>query len=339
MDKLAYHFNKKKKPAKTEGKFLYYYPCDEEDNPNAWFGNKSYIVIEVTQAEWETLFELDRLEYNNTHKYQRHTNRFSNKDEDDLTPKQQQKRINKDTPFSEIVDEQVDRQILLSRLPLQDKKILELSEDKTQSSLAAELGVTQGYISSSIKKANRAVDEYIFKTGTRDEIVWHCWNTFVDKGKMPYFIDVEIEFVIRGLLNDMLPFYHWYYSVGELCRFILKYYLFDNDKMDDEIAEYLSTASEEERIHFVDYYGEQPPIIGAVYLRLCKEMKRRQDIRLQDLDKLYNNLYDTVDKLARRLKTTVYDFMTKRFYPFIAKHRRKRLQDFYKAYSGKRLPN
>ena len=28
MDKLAYHFNKKKKPAKTEGKFLYYYPCE-----------------------------------------------------------------------------------------------------------------------------------------------------------------------------------------------------------------------------------------------------------------------------------------------------------------------
>ncbi|MCM1289584.1 MAG: hypothetical protein NC132_02895 [Corallococcus sp.] len=64
MDKLAYHFNKKKKPANTEGKFLYYYPCDPEDNPDAWFGDKCYIVIEVTEQEWEALRELDRLEYN-----------------------------------------------------------------------------------------------------------------------------------------------------------------------------------------------------------------------------------------------------------------------------------
>ncbi len=69
MDKLAYHLNKKKKLAKTEGKFLYYYPCDAEDNPNVWFGPKAYIVIEVGEKEWEALFELDRLEYNNTHKY------------------------------------------------------------------------------------------------------------------------------------------------------------------------------------------------------------------------------------------------------------------------------
>ena len=88
MDKLAYHFNKKKKPAKTEGKFLYYYPCDAEDNPDVWFGPKAYIVIEVSEQEWEALFELDRLEYNNTHKYQRHTYRISNKDEEVLTPKQ-----------------------------------------------------------------------------------------------------------------------------------------------------------------------------------------------------------------------------------------------------------
>lgn len=183
------------------------------------------------------------------------------------------------------------------------------------------------------------MDNYIFKTGSCDEIVWYCWNMFVDKGEMPNFIDVELEFVLRGLLRDMLPFYHWYYSVGELCRFILKYYLFDNDKMDEEITEYLNTANEEDRTHFVDYYGDQPPIVGAVYIRLCKEMKRRQDIGLHDSDKLYNDIYATVDKLARRLKTTPYDFFTQRFYPFIAKWRKKRLRAFYKTYTGKRLPN
>ena len=51
MDKLAYHLNKKKEPAKTEGKFLYYYPCAEEDNPDVWYEEKPYIVIEVSEAD------------------------------------------------------------------------------------------------------------------------------------------------------------------------------------------------------------------------------------------------------------------------------------------------
>lgn len=58
MDKLAYHFNKKKKPAKSEGKFLYYYPCDAEDNPDKWFGDKAYIVLEVSEKEWDALFTI-----------------------------------------------------------------------------------------------------------------------------------------------------------------------------------------------------------------------------------------------------------------------------------------
>lgn len=121
MDKLAYHFNKKKKPAKTEGKYLYYYPCDPDDNPDAWFGDKCYIVIEVSEQEWEALRELDRLEYNNTHKYQRHTNRISDKDEEELTPKQQQKRIDKETPFNVLVNEQIDKEILYAHIPVRDR--------------------------------------------------------------------------------------------------------------------------------------------------------------------------------------------------------------------------
>ncbi|MCM1218972.1 MAG: hypothetical protein NC548_31205 [Lachnospiraceae bacterium] len=61
MDKLAYHLNKKKKPAKTQEKFLYHFPCFEDDNPDVWYGKKSYIVIEVSESEWEALFELDRI--------------------------------------------------------------------------------------------------------------------------------------------------------------------------------------------------------------------------------------------------------------------------------------
>ncbi len=339
MDKLAYHFNKKKKPAKTEGKFLYYYPCDAEDNPDVWFGPKAYIVIEVSEKEWEALFELDRLEYNNTHKYQRHTYRISNKDEDELAPKQQQCRINKDIPFNVLVNEEIDRDILSGNLPHQDRKILEvMSDGNTQKEAAKELGVTQGYISSALKKADRSVDDYVFKTGTRAEIVWHCWNRFMKHLEMPYFLDVELEFVLRKLLCDLMPFTHWFYSFGELCRYILTYYFFDNDKMDEEISEYLKSASEEDRKHYEDYYGDQPPIVGAVYIRLCREMNRRQRTLSQDSDKFYTSIFASVEKITKRLNVNLEEFLTQRFYPYVAKWRNKRLRQFYKVYTGKNLP-
>lgn len=73
MDKLAYHFNKKKIPAKTEGKYKYYYPCLLKEEADEQYGDNYYIVTEVSESEWESLLELDRIEYNNTHKFTRHS--------------------------------------------------------------------------------------------------------------------------------------------------------------------------------------------------------------------------------------------------------------------------
>ncbi|MDE6058848.1 MAG: hypothetical protein K2G44_02285 [Clostridia bacterium] len=339
MDKLAYHFNKKMKPAKTEGKYLYYYPCDSADNPDIWYGDRAYVVLEVSESEWETLFELDRLEYNNLHKYQRHTKHISGRDEDELSPNEQQRWIDKSEPLSDLVNERIDKKILYNNIPLQDRKVLSAIEKRdTQTEAASSLGFTQGYMSTALKRANRSIDNYIVETGTHTEIVWHCWNRFLEKGEMPYFLDVELEFVLRGLHFEMLPLFHWYYSVGELCRSILQFYLFENEKMDDKITEYLEAANEEDRVHFQEYYGDQPPIIGAVYLRLTKEMHRRQETHLHESDKFYTSIYATAEKIAKRLNVSVEEFINQRFYPYIAKWRNKRLRQFYKAYTGKKLP-
>jgi len=339
MDKLAYHLNKKKKSAKTEGKFLYYYPCDNEDNPDVRFGQKSYIVIEVSETEWEALLELDRLEYNSIHSYHRKTERIANVNEDELTPNQQERRIDRDIPFDEIINDEYDRKILLSHLSRRDRKVLEaMADGGKQSEAAKELGVTQGYISTALKRAYRSVDDYIFKTRTRTEIVWYCWNRFISMEEMPYFLDVQLEFVIRHLLGDLLPFTHWFYSVGDLGRHILTYYYFDNDTMDDEVEDYLQFASEEERKHYEDHYGDIPVIIGAVYIRLCREMSRRQKFGFHDSYKFYENIFDTLEKITKRLKTGVEEFLINRFYPYVATWRNRRLRQCYKYYTGKSLP-
>lgn len=155
--------------------------------------------------------------------------------------------------------------------------------------------------------------------------------------ELPDFLDVEIEFVIRGLLNTLLPFINWFYSIGELCRYILRYYLFDEDKIGNDIELYLANASPKKQKYFKNYYSEQPPIIQGVYVRLCMEIKRREANSLTDSHKAVNGIYTAVSKIAKRLGISVEECLTQRLYPFLAEKRSKRLKAFYKYYAGKKL--
>ena len=331
--------NKKKKPAKTAGKFLYYYPCNSKDKANFHIGDKKYIEIEVTEKEWEALRELDRFEYNNWHKVYRHNEPFP-EDEEILSPRKQQKWINKDIPFSTLAIEQLDRICALSTLTPQERTVycLVVDEGIKQKDIAEELGITQGAVSSTFRRARRKLDAYdLSKDNAPDDIVWKLWQIFMRDFELPDFLDVEIEFVIRGLFSDLLPFINWFYSIGELCRYILRYYLFDEDKIDADIEKYLSNAPYNEQRHFKDYYVDQLPIIQGVYVRLCMEVKRREANRLTDSHKAVDGIYSAIEKIAKRLGVSVEECFTKRLYPYLAEKRNRRLREFYTQFSGKKL--
>ena len=338
-NKLAYHLNKKKKPAKTESKFFYYYPCKKRDAPNVRIGDQYFIRLEVSEQEWEALIEMDRFEYNNTHKFQRHTYVFPDTDEDTLSPKAQERRIEKDTPFTDTLNEETDREKLMVKLSKTEQEVLPLCDEGiSQAEIAEDLGVTQGHVATILKKANAKMIEYETAKATPDEIVWKYWEIFLNTGEMPNGLDVELEFVIREIFADSMPVLYWYYSVGELCRHIMRYYLFDEDKIEEDIAQFKRAVKDNERQYFEAHYGEKLPIIQAVFARLGLEVVRRMETGLHDSTKLYTSIYATVEKIATRLKTTVYEFLTRRFYPFFAERRNKRIRQFYKAYSGKNTP-
>ena len=339
MDKLAYHLNKKKKPAKTEGKFLYYYPCNSKGKPNFRIGDKKYIEIEVTEKEWEALHELDRFEYNNWHKIYRHNEPFP-EDDEMLSHHEQKKWMDKDIPFSTVSNEQIDRLRALSILTPQERTVYCLAVDEgiKQKNIAEELGITQGAVSSTFNRARRKLDACdLSADNTPEDIVWKLWQIFMRDWELPDFLDVEIEFVIRSIFGDLLPFINWFYSIGELCRYILRYYLFDEDKIEADIEKYISTASTKKQKHFKDYYAEQPLIIQGVYVRLCMEVKRRETNKLQDSHKAVDGIYTGVEKIAHRLDVSVEECLTQRLYPFLAEKRNKRLKEFYKYYTGKKL--
>ena len=340
MDKLAYHYNKKKLPGKTPGTFLYYYPCKRREQANARLEDKSYIVLEVSPRQWEMLIELDRLEYNSNHAYSRHTIRIPDSDENAMSPAMRERRIDKGIPFSYFIHENMDKERLCSSLSEREQTVLRLceEEDCTQTEAARELRVTQGYISRLLKQAREKRFYLKNKNASRDEIVWNYWHYFSSYGETPDYTDVFVEFILRSMAGDFLPLLHWFPSFGELCRFVLKCYLFDEDKTEEEIAEYLKTTSAQEKEHYEEYYGELPPLIGIVYIRLQKEISRRKSRGLVESDKMTDSIVSTAEKIAGRLNMSAFDFFAQRAYPVLAVWRNKRIRQFYRFYSGKSLP-
>ena len=294
MDKVAYHYNKKKLPGKTPGTYLYYYPCKRREQANARLEDKSYIVLEVSPQQWEMLIELDRLEYNSNHTYSRHSVRMPDSDENALSPALRDKGI----PFSHFIHENLDKGKLYSALSEKERTVLQLceEEDCTQAEAAKELRVTQGYISRLLKQAREKRFYLKNKNASRDEIIWNYWQYFSSYGEIPDYTDVILEFILRSMAGDFLPLLHWFPSFGELCRFVLKYYLFDEDKTEEEIAEYLKTTSAPEKEHYEEYYGELPPLIGVVYIRLQKEITRRKSRGLHDSNKMTDSIVSTARK-------------------------------------------
>lgn len=195
---------------------------------------------------------MDRFEYNNWHKVYRHNEPFP-ENEERLTPEQQQKWINRDVPLAVTTAERIDIIRALSTLTKREREVYCLSVDEQckQKDIAAELGITQSAVSSTFRRARRKLDAYdLSKDNTPDDIVWKLWQIFMRDFELPDFFDVEIEFVVRNIFGDILPFINWFYSIGELCRYILRYYLFDEDKIIQDIEKYLSAATDTEKTTF-----------------------------------------------------------------------------------------
>ena len=294
----------------------------------------------MTEREWQILFSLDKEEYNDDHAYVRKfTPLIYSKDEEELTPEQRQKRIGGTLLFDEVSDDRIDICRAMKHLTEQEREVYTFArfKDMRQADIAKKMGVTQGYVSMLLEQAEEKIAE-CDGDKTPDGVAWRYWQQFVKKGYMPNYVDVEIEYALTQLVFDFVPFIHWFYSVSDLIRFATKSYLFDNDKMTAEIAEYRATEPDEERQHFDDYYGDKPEIIGALYIRFVKEVRRRRSRGLHESDNIYTTFISMADKIAKRVHMTTAEFIDKRFMPYVAEKRMKSARQFYKLYTGKIFP-
>ena len=130
-------------------------------------GGNGYIVIEVTEKEWEALFELDRIDYNNEHKYVRHTSPISDDEEDELPVKEQEAFISDNIPISTATAEKMDKEALFSKLSEDDRQILNLLKNENQKQIAEKFGATQGYVSTLKKRAQYNLDYLEYKDAVK----------------------------------------------------------------------------------------------------------------------------------------------------------------------------
>ena len=321
MNKLAYHYNKKKQPTKTDGKFLYYYPCSDADSANVQIDGYSFVAVEVTEKEWEALIELDRIEYNNDRKFTRHNTTTIEKIDNPKT-----------TQRTHTSSEKVSK----TGTTKKEKRILSLlDKGYTQKQIAMDLGV-KGYVSKIKKQAQIEfeLNEYCTAIKTQDdEYLWKCWNLFVDKMEMPMFLDVQLEYVLGYIHPDDIWFFmYWFYSFGEFIRYVLKFYLYNEDKIEEEKAEYLSKASKPDVFWFNQNYADTLPLIQIVYIRLNNEIARRIEAGMEGRNKASEGIYTAINKLAQKANISPDEFIEEKLYPIMENNRSKRYIQFQKFY-------
>lgn len=89
----------------------------------------------------------------------------------------QEKQIDRDVPFSFVVNAKIDRERLVKYLTPMEQEVVRLCIDnhESQSTAAEMLNVSQGYISAMLSKVEDKIFELEFgKDADPDDVVWTC---------------------------------------------------------------------------------------------------------------------------------------------------------------------
>ncbi len=314
MEKLAYHLNKQKTPSNTEGKFLYYYSCVEGEIADTVISGKAYKVIEVTEEEWETLIEFDRLEYNNHHAETRRHFPLIEDFEHIITNGSSDKKPS----LEEKSVETVDKDNTFTTFSKEEKAVATMCIDEgyTQKETAKELGLTQGYISSLFNSVKHKFDDGDYETDI-DGIIWKSWNQYLEKGYCDNYFDFFVILAIRQLDSiDLYNYVQWFFSIGEMLRYMARYSLFNEKTMADDIKAYLDTADFKDKERFAEAYGNTFIPIQAMVCRMNTEIERRKKIQNGNLyGESYQNLIITLNKIADKKGITSDEYLRNYFLP------------------------
>ena len=328
-----YLLNKKKRPAKTDGKYLYYYVgASISDFPKGSklkkYKNAYVSEIEVSLEEWECLVELDKAEYNANHKEDRHQDSYQT--------------VESFNGLEEIAED-----VEVSTVLGIDKEILSLhKQGYTQQEIAEKLKVTQGYVSKRLIKIKDKIEDGEAE-GTLSSIerkVEKFWDEFIAKRKMPDYFDIMVDMFMAGLPSEEYErLLKWFYSYREFLRWTLKYLLIYEDKLIDEKMEtaLLKKLPKEQREIYQEVFEEAdaPDCCKMTYLILATEADRRKEtFKVEPKGNAFIELNNELERIAKLKKLTPEEYITERFIPEFLEKKAKRYQE-YQEYFEREYPN
>ncbi len=328
-----YLLNKTKRPAKTEGKYLYYYVgANIKDFPRGTklrrYKNAYACEVEVLSEEWDCLHELDREEYNSDHKEDRHKDAY--------------KQLEKLS-----VEQDLGEEVEVNTLLGIEREIFKLhGQGYTQQEIAEKLNVTQSYISKQLVKIYKKIDEKEADEtlSAEERKVEKFWDEFISKGKMPDYFDIIVDMFLAGLPSEEYErLLKWFYSYRELLRWILKYHLIYESKLIDydEEAKLLSQLPIKQRKIYQEVFedGDAPDCCKMTYLILATEVERRKEIYKEEpKGSAFMELYGEIEKIAKLKNLTAEEYLEEYFIPEFIEEKSKRYAS-HRAYFEKEYPN
>lgn len=326
-----YLLNRKKRPAETDGKYLYYYVgANITDFPKGSklrrYKNAYICEVEVSAEEWECLYELDKAEYNSNHKEDRH----------------------KDERYSEeIVSKPQEVEESVESLAGIDEEILKLyKQGYTQKEIAEKKKVTQSYVSKHLSKAKEKIEENNADetVSTIERKVEKFWDEFISKRKMPNYFDVIVDMFMAGLPSEEYErLLKWFYSYREFLRWILKYLLIYEGKLIDEKTEkgLLKKLPNKQQEIYREIFEETdaPDCCKITYLTLATEVERRKKtFKTEPKGSAFIELNTAIARIAKLKKLTAEEYLTERFIPEFLEEKAKRYAS-YRKYFEREYPN
>lgn len=350
-----YRLNMKKKPAKTEGKFLYHY--HNEDCPHG------YETIEVTEEQWEVLVAEDRKEYSNNRRHdEKKTDLREDYYEDDeqgydhdtgygrYYSNKQLLKLEKDAweRLDDFLCECWDKADLVHTFDDRDFAIYLLAiENKwKQKKVAEELNLSPATVNRRVKVILQQIlteKMYDGKYSPKRLLAEADYRYYINTGETDSFIDIYVFMFLTRLSQDMVMRYLYCmfgtYQLFHYCFVFLYRYDRSNALAKLKPERLLPLLQPYSRKLYERHTRNMSTPFKLLFIFL--ELKCAYNLKKVGLfEKPANTAFiKKVRQTANRCHLSVEDLKNKRIFPFMQKEVEKRIEQFRKVNNLSILPH
>lgn len=311
----AYWLNHKKRRA-GDGKYCYFYPytrCEIDDTPTFFIDGKQYVRIEVSEAEYMALREMDDEEYNDERsvhnkRWTADVPRLVNEDGDAIdfwTDRAEDKRTH---DIEDDICEEIDRKAAVRILPPMERRIYHADRAGfTQCEIAKMVGVDQATVSRKLDRLYDRMNAVRLHDGerTRKELAFEIgWESFLRNGNMKNDADIRaFAFFLRASGDFLALLYKWFFTPGELLRYTVRYLMIGGSETKEELLAQLSGYGQ--AIFAQQEFADE--IEQILCLRLLREVERRAVTIHDPSGNAFHRYEEEIKELAHR-RSLSYSF-------------------------------